>query len=274
MVVAEQVAGTEEVGAANRCARHYVLGMRLDHIQIDQFVRQFVDAAAEGNALYCCVPDVSQCLICYDSDEHRAIVNGADYVISDSTVLQTARALRCGVKPMKTVLGYEMTLKLCAKAEADGVPIALVGGRDDAVLDRIKAGLLERFPGLQIVYAYSPPFRELSPDEEAAMLERIRSSGAQLLFVGLGCPKQERWMGRYHPQIQAALIGVGAAFDTIGGITSPSPQIVHRLGFEWLFRLCKEPRRLYKRYLFSAPRFVYLLTADWLKSRLTSARGT
>ncbi|MEQ8824550.1 MAG: WecB/TagA/CpsF family glycosyltransferase [Filomicrobium sp.] len=262
------------MGAANRCARHYVLGMRLDHIQIDQFVRQFVDAAAEGNALYCCVPDVSQCLICYDSDEHRAIVNGADYVISDSTVLQTARALRCGVKPMKTVLGYEMTLKLCAKAEADGVPIALVGGRDDAVLDRIKAGLLERFPGLQIVYAYSPPFRELSPDEEAAMLERIRSSGAQLLFVGLGCPKQERWMGRYHPQIQAALIGVGAAFDTIGGITSPSPQIVHRLGFEWLFRLCKEPRRLYKRYLFSAPRFVYLLTADWLKSRLTSARGT
>ena len=98
------------------------------------------------------------------------------------------------------------------------------------------------------------------------MLRGLTASGARLVFVGIGCPKQEQWMARYTGRVSAALIGVGAAFDTIGGVVKSSPTFVHRMGLEWLFRLMREPRRLYRRYLGTAPRFVLLLLADAARS--------
>ncbi len=254
--------------AANqpRFDHHYMLGMRLDYMSVERFVNEFTTSAQRGISSYCCVPDVHQCMICHDRENHRDIVNAADYVVSDSTVLQTARALRYRVRPVRTIIGAELMRALCGEAERRQIPIALIGGRDEVALDRLKSALVEQYPALRIAFGFAPPFRPLTSNEEQAMLRGLESSGARLVFVGIGCPKQEQWMARYKGRVHAAMIGVGAAFDTVGGVVKASPSLVHRIGLEWLFRLIREPRRLYRRYLGTAPRFVLLLFADAARS--------
>ena len=259
---------SQPIFANSGSPHHLMLGMRLDYLDPESFVSEFVELAANRVAAYCCVPDVYQCVICQDDPDHMAIVNSAEFVFSDSTIMQRARALRHGVKAIETLLGSNLMLALLERASNRGVSIALIGGRDEAVLADLKNEIAKKFPELNIAYSYSPPFRNLSSEEESAMLEGLQSSGAQLVFVGLGCPKQERWMGKYREQVQASMIGVGAAFDTIAGLVPPSPPWVHRCGLEWAYRLFREPKRLYRRYLVYAPRFVSLLLWDWFSSKI------
>lgn len=251
---------------------HHMLGMRLDYMPVEAFLGRFLDIAQSGGSAYCCVPDVNQCVTCHDDRAHRAIVNGADFVFSDSTILQRARGIRHGVRAIRTILGSNLMLALCEGAESRNLSIGLIGGRDDDVLAKIVSALQAKYPGLEIAYRYSPPFRPLTDREEREMIEKLAASGAQLVFFGLGCPKQEQWMARYKDQINAAMIGVGAAFDTIGGVVGASPDFVHRNGLEWLYRLLREPRRLYRRYLLTAPRFVLLLASEWVTSALPGFR--
>jgi N-acetylglucosaminyldiphosphoundecaprenol N-acetyl-beta-D-mannosaminyltransferase len=127
-----------------------------------------------------------------------------------------------------------------------------------------------RCPGLQVVFSDSPPFRPLTPDEDADAVQRMRQSGLRILFVGLGCPKQEAWMASHRHRIPAVMLGVGAAFDFIGGTKSQAPRWMQRRGLEWAFRLAGEPRRLWRRYLRHNPRFVFLLVRQLAAAR---ARG-
>jgi len=160
--------------------------------------------------------------------------------------------------------GDQLTLALCRRAAASRVPVALVGGKNDEVLARMVLALRDQCPELEIACAYSPPFGELEPAQEAQMLAELRDSGAKIVFVGLGCPKQERWMARYADRLAAMMIGVGAAFDFISGQVKTSPSWMHGAGLEWLHRLLSEPRRLWRRYFATSPRFVWLfLTKDW-----------
>jgi N-acetylglucosaminyldiphosphoundecaprenol N-acetyl-beta-D-mannosaminyltransferase len=244
-----------------------MLGMRLDYMPLDQFMGKFLQAAEASNSVYCCVPDVAQCMRCYDQSDHRNIVNNADFVMSDSVVLQRSRALRHGVKQLNTLLGADMMLAICKKAAEKGISVGLVGGRTEEVLRELADNLRLKFPDLQIAFSYAPSFRNLSPGEEAEMLAGLEQSGAKIVFFGLGCPKQEQWMARYRGKIMAAMIGVGAAFDTNSGAVKSSPKFVHRLGFEWLFRLVREPRRLFRRYFGTAPRFILLIVMEWVNSK-------
>ena len=259
------------VNDASAVPSHSMLGMRLDYLDVATFVRLFVARAAGPGSAYACVPDVHQTVMCHDRESHRAIVNGADFVMSDSTVLQTARALRHDVPRIGTALGMRLMLAICEEAARRGIAIAVVGGRDDAALNALRAALLERFPDLRIAYAWSPPFRPLAGNEETAMLGGIASSGARVVFFGIGCPKQEEWMARYKGRIEGAMIGVGAAFDTLSGAVPTAPAWVHRAGLEWAVRLAREPRRLWSRYMHAAPRFVWLLALDWLRSPRAAA---
>jgi N-acetylglucosaminyldiphosphoundecaprenol N-acetyl-beta-D-mannosaminyltransferase len=134
--------------------------------------------------------------------------------------------------------------------------------------------LRARWPTLSIAYHWSPPFRLLSPAEEGEALAKIRGSGARLLFVGLGCPKQERWMAGQRGKIDAVMLGVGAAFDFLAGAKRQAPQILQRSGLEWAFRLATEPRRLWRRYLYHNPRFVGLFVAQLAKGRREQAEGS
>jgi N-acetylglucosaminyldiphosphoundecaprenol N-acetyl-beta-D-mannosaminyltransferase len=154
-------------------------------------------------------------------------------------------------------------MKVIDAAARQGVPVGLYGSTPQA-LGLLIESLRDKCPGLTVAYSFSPPFGPLSPDEDRQVVEDLNRSGARILFVGLGCPKQERWMAEHRDRIDAVMLGVGAAFDFHAGRISQAPRWIQTLGLEWLFRLAVEPRRLWRRYLYHNPRFVILAIADLL----------
>jgi N-acetylglucosaminyldiphosphoundecaprenol N-acetyl-beta-D-mannosaminyltransferase len=134
------------------------------------------------------------------------------------------------------------------------------------VLTRVLDVCRRRFVGVLVAYAHAPPFRQLTAEEDAAVVREINGSGARILFVGLGCPKQERWMASHKGRVNAVMLGVGAAFDFLAGVKPQAPAWMQRAGLEWLFRLATEPRRLWRRYAYHNPRFVALLAGQYFKS--------
>lgn len=245
----------------------YILGMRVDILPAQEAVTAIIARAKSAAGGYCCVGNVHQCVLTHDDPQFRRIVNGADLVLSDSTILQRSVGFRHGVRLPSAARGAELMLELCRAAECEGIPIALIGGRTEPLLTQLIETLNQRFPRLDIAFAFSPPFREPAQDEADRLIAELRASRAQLVFVGIGCPKQERWMATYRDRLDAFMIGVGAAFDFNSGQTKPSPPWVHRAGFEWLFRMSTEPRRLWRRYLATAPRFLFLLLRDCVRNR-------
>lgn len=236
--------------------------MRFDYIEPDQYLVAILDQASAGKRGYCCVTNVHSCMLSYDDPEFKMIIDAANFAISDSKILQKSFCFRYDLPSIATLKGADIMLHLCQSAEQRNLPIALIGGKDDAILLMLERELLSKFPKLQIVYKYSPPFAGVSNREEQETIDRLRFSKAKLVFVGLGCPKQEHWMAKYTPQLSSMQIGVGAAFDFNAGVIKPSPDWVHQNGLEWLYRLISEPRRLWRRYLSTSPRFVFLLLRD------------
>ena len=144
----------------------------------------------------------------------------------------------------------------------------LYGGRTPGVLAELARNLRLRYPGLRIVGGYAPPFRELTAEEDAAVAADINGSGAEVVWVGIGVPKQEKWMARMSARLPSqVLVGVGAAFDIHGGRIPQAPAWMQRLGLEWVFRLAQEPRRLWRRYLRYNPRFVAGFARQYLRDR-------
>jgi N-acetylglucosaminyldiphosphoundecaprenol N-acetyl-beta-D-mannosaminyltransferase len=133
-----------------------------------------------------------------------------------------------------------------------GIPVGFHGGTPEA-LTALTTTARQRWPDLQIAYAHSPTFRPLTPEEEERTVKEIDRSGVQILFAGLGAPRQERWMVEHKDRVNVVMLGVGAAFDFLAGSKRQAPRLVKTLGLEWLFRLVSEPRRLWRRYLGSPP---------------------
>jgi N-acetylglucosaminyldiphosphoundecaprenol N-acetyl-beta-D-mannosaminyltransferase len=144
----------------------------------------------------------------------------------------------------------------------------LYGGRNQGALVQLALNLRQRFPGLQIVGGYAPPFRELTGEEEDAVVAEINRSRADIVWVGIGAPKQEKWMAHMRSRLEApVLIGVGAAFDFHAGLVAQAPPWMQRVGLEWLFRLGTEPRRLWRRYMRYNPLFVRGFAGQYLRHR-------
>ena len=202
---------------------HSMLGMRLDYLSTEEAMDILLKRARGWRGGYCCVPDVSQCVLAHDNEEHRRIVNAADLVFSDSTILQRARAIRYRVPPISTIRGADLMLELCGRAADEGLAVGLLGGKNDHAIDDLRKALSRLFPTLRVAYSYAPPFRLLTCDEDDDLIRQINQSGAQLLFIGLGCPKQERFMAAHFGRIRSTMIGVGAAFDFNSGQVARSP---------------------------------------------------
>jgi N-acetylglucosaminyldiphosphoundecaprenol N-acetyl-beta-D-mannosaminyltransferase len=200
----------------------------------------------------------------HDSAEYREIVNGGDLVTPDGMPLVWTLRL-FGVPHATQVNGFTLTVTVLERAAAAGIPVGFYGSTQE-VLTRMVDACRQRFPGLRIAYQYSPPFRPLSAEEDAAIVREINSSGARIVFVGLGCPKQERWMAVHKGLVNAVMLGVGAAFDFIAGVKPRAPTWMQRAGLEWLFRLALEPRRLWRRYVYHNPRFLALVAGQYAKS--------
>ena len=163
---------------------------------------------------------------------------------------------RLGNADQQRINGPDLLWRYCAWAEANGESIYLYGGAE-RTLSALQARLIAAFPGLLIAGAASPPFRPMTAEEDAAAVAAINASGAGTIWVSLGCPKQEFWMDGHRGQIKSTMVGVGAAFDYHAGTVRRAPVWVQRAGLEWLYRLASEPRRLWRRYLFTNTYFVF-----------------
>jgi N-acetylglucosaminyldiphosphoundecaprenol N-acetyl-beta-D-mannosaminyltransferase len=147
-------------------------------------------------------------------------------------------------------------------AAEKGVPVGFYGGSPEVLQDLSKV-VRRDYPGLQIPFAMSPPFRQLTAKEDNEVVEKIADSGARVLFIGLGCPKQERWMIEHRDRVSEIMFGVDAAFDFLAGSKKQAPRWMMNSGLEWIFRFATEPRRLARRYLKHNPRFVLLFPGNF-----------
>jgi len=208
-------------------------------------------------ARYICVTSVHGIVTAFRNAEFREILNRADIVTPDG--MPVVWALRSfGARQQKRVYGPTLMLKLCRQAAREGQRVFLYGGRPESV-DQLTANLKALVPGVTIAGSYSPPFRPLTEAEDGDCVEMIRRADTQLLFVGIGAPKQERWMAEHCPVLPGVvMVGVGAAFDFHAGCSRQAPEWMQKAGLEWFFRLCSDPARLWKRYILETPLFLPL----------------
>jgi N-acetylglucosaminyldiphosphoundecaprenol N-acetyl-beta-D-mannosaminyltransferase len=234
-----------------------LLGVPLAVVDYERTL-DWVDAAVEAGAReYVCVAAVHTVMASREDPELRAAVLGASMTVPDGQPLVWAlHAL--GHRLPDRVYGPELMDRACARAARSGQRFYLYGGRNQGALAQLARCLRLRHPGLKIVGGYAPPFRELTDAENEWVAADIARSGADVVWVGIGVPKQEKWMARMRPRVQApVLIGVGAAFDFHAGLVPQAPPALQRLGLEWLYRLRQEPHRLWRRYARYNPRFVW-----------------
>lgn len=243
--------------------RSNILGMFVAQQSPTLAQQRILRWAKDYHGRYICVSNVHMCIETVESEEFKAIVNSADLVVSDSQVLAWALKVLGEWDEVTVVRGMDLMIRLCEGAERIGLRVGLYGGAPDS-LKGLKEVLVDRFPDLLIVVTISPPFRALDPVERLAYVGEINQSGVNLLFVGLGCPKQERWMADNKADLKCTMIGVGAAFDFISGAVDPSPSWVHPMGLEWLWRLTHEPKRLWCRYARTNTKFIWLVIQQML----------
>ena len=217
----------------------------------------WIDAAVERRHRgYLCVAAVHTVMASREDPGLRAAVLGADFTVPDGQPLVWALRL-LGHQLDDRVYGPELMDRACARAALSGQRFYLYGGRNQGALAQLARNLRLRHPGLRIVGGHCPPFRPESDAEREAVARDIDRSGADVVWVGVGVPKQEKWMAAMRARLEApVLVGVGAAFDFHAGLIPQAPVRMQRLGLEWLFRLVQEPGRLWRRYLRYNPRFV------------------
>jgi N-acetylglucosaminyldiphosphoundecaprenol N-acetyl-beta-D-mannosaminyltransferase len=228
-------------------------------------IRRVAELIERGRGSYVCFSTVHMTMESFDNPEYAAKVNAADFIIPDGMPIVWMQKLQ-GEGQAARVRANDLMIMLCEFAEKNNLTVGFYGGKQTvihAILERAKRD----FPKLKIVYAFSPPFRPLTEEEDAAVIAEINEKKPDILFMGLGCPKQENWMSAHKGKLTAVMLGVGASFDFFAGNVRESPEWLGRLGLEWLFRLTQEPRRLWKRYLILNPRFMRLATLQLLRSK-------
>jgi N-acetylglucosaminyldiphosphoundecaprenol N-acetyl-beta-D-mannosaminyltransferase len=216
---------------------------------------------------YICVANVHTVMESHeDSVLHEAVHRSSFNVPDGQPLVWALNAYGHGLQDR--VYGPELMARACKRAAAGGQRMYLYGGRNQGVLVQLALNLRRRYPGLQIVGGYAPPFRELTDDERAAVADDINASQADVVWVGIGVPKQEKWMAAMRDRLEApVLIGVGAAFDFHAGLVPQAPGWMQYAGLEWVYRLAQEPRRLWRRYVRYNPLFVASFTREWLQHR-------
>jgi N-acetylglucosaminyldiphosphoundecaprenol N-acetyl-beta-D-mannosaminyltransferase len=223
---------------------------------------------AHGRRGYVCVAATHTVVACGEDAALREAVLGADLTVPDGQPLVWAMNALGGAGLTDRVYGPTLMERHCERAARAGTRIYLYGGRTQGALAQLERELRRRFPGLRIVGGHAPPFRELTAEERDRVAAEIDGSGADVVWVGIGVPKQEKWMAAMRPRLRApVLVGVGAAFDFHAGLVPQAPPWMQRAGLEWVFRLAQEPGRLGRRYARYNPRFVAGFARQWLRER-------
>ena len=229
-----------------------------------------VDSRERG---YVCAVSVHSLTSALDDPEMRAVFRGATLVLPDGMpVVWAANLLGAGLEGR--VYGPQLMLRYSERCAERGHRVWLYGGRDQGSLAQLALNLRRRLPGINIVGGYSPPFRAMTDEEEDALVDQINDARPDVLWVGIGAPKQERWMARMRDRLEVPVMcAVGAAFDFHAGLKKQAPVWMQHSGLEWLFRLGSEPRRLGKRYLVNNPAFISLALQEIWRARFGNRVG-
>jgi N-acetylglucosaminyldiphosphoundecaprenol N-acetyl-beta-D-mannosaminyltransferase len=231
-----------------------VLSVGISAVTMELAVREITAWIEHGLQRYVCVTGVHGVMEAQRDPALLRIHNESGLTTPDGMPLVWASRW-AGAGYVERVYGPDLMLELCAEAAKRGWRSFFYGGKE-GVAARLAQRLQARFPGLTVVGTYSPPFRELTAQEDEEVVERINAAQPHFIWVGLSTPKQERWMAAHIGRVSApVLLGVGAAFDIHAGLLPQAPLWMQRSGTEWLYRLSREPRRLWRRYLYNNPRF-------------------
>lgn len=232
-----------------------VIGAPIDSVSWPAALLRLSGWSAAQESRYVCICNVHSVVTARQDRSFAKVIREADMATPDGAPVAWLMR-RLGVASQQRINGPDLMWRYCAEAAKRDESIYLYGGQQQT-LDILQRKLLAQFPGLKIAGAYSPPYRPLTAEEDAAVVETINASGAGTVWVSLGCPKQEQWMAEHRGRINAVMIGVGAAFDYHAGTIQRAPLWMQRNGLEWLHRVCSEPRRLWKRYLVTNTLFIY-----------------
>jgi exopolysaccharide biosynthesis WecB/TagA/CpsF family protein len=238
--------------------KYDLFGVRVSATSYDEAVDSLAAAARQGIPAVASLHAVHALITASDDRELREMVNTFELIGPDGQPVRWALNLLHKTRLRQRVYGPELMLRLCQRAADEGLPIFLYGGTPE-VLEALSANLTTRYPGLEIADQYAPPFRALTADEKNEVIQRMRDSGARLIFIGLGAPKQDYLAHELRQHINAVFLCVGAAFDFHAGVKAMAPAWMQRRGLEWLFRLWQEPRRLWKRYFVTNSLFLWKL---------------
>lgn len=244
-----------------------VISMNVDVTNTSQTLDRVIALTTTKTGAYICVSNVHMCMEVFDSPEFESVVNSADLVIPDGRPLSWAQKL-LGYSEAEQVRGQDIMNAICQQSGSKNLNIGLYGGSSDELLQQVISELKSTHPDINITFSYSPPFRPLTGEEDQNIIQQINNSNVNVLFVGIGCPKQEHWMAEHKNSLNCVMLGVGAAYDFIAGSKKHAPRWMQRVGLEWLFRLCSEPQRLWKRYLQQNPRFIYYFTKQLINHKL------
>ncbi len=241
-----------------------ILGIQVDAQRLDDAAAALTRWARESQGRYVCTCPVYTLMACQEDPAVHRAVSRADMVTADGMPLVWVQRLS-GCRDAERVYGPDLMLAVCERTAGQGIRHFLWGGAP-GVADRLAGVLKTRFPALEIAGVYSPPITDAGDEPDTAVIETLNRSQADIVWVGLGSPKQDLWMSLYRPVLTAPLlVGVGAAFDFLSGAKRQAPRWMQRNGLEWAFRLANEPQRLWRRYLWYNPRFVWQVLRQTLQ---------
>lgn len=251
--------------------RENIIKLNIDTGNYRSFIDRIISFSRGNDSHYVCVANVHMLIESYWDKVFAEAVNGSDITTPDGMPLTWAMQLLHGVKQDR-VTGMDLLPDLLTECSYNSIPVFFYGSTE-STLNKTKSILGTKFPNLEISGTYSPPFRALNQDEENDIAEMINASGARLIFVILGCPKQEKWMASMKGKINATMIGIGGALPVLLGLQRRAPMWVQKAGCEWLFRLVQEPKRLFKRYFVTNTLFSYLLAKEYVFQKISKPKN-
>lgn len=243
-----------------------LIGVGINSASYKEFLITLQKFAFNKKSSYTCVANVHMLIEAYNDEEFRAIVNNADLVTPDGMPLAKGIQILYREK-QERVAGMDILPDLLKISENENLKVFFYGGTQE-MLDQTKRFCEKEYPLLSIAGMISPPFRVLNLEEENEFIDRINSSGANFVFVALGCPKQEKWMASMKGKINACMIGIGGALPVMIGMQKRAPKWMQDASLEWLYRFGQEPKRLFTRYFYTNSLFLYLISKEYLKHKL------
>ena len=232
-----------------------IMGVNLAAIDMPwliEFTKKYIKELS-GN--YMCVSNVHTTVMSFDDEEYCAVQNGGIMAIPDGGPLSSVGRKR-GFSNMKRTTGPDYMKEILQISKEEGYRHFFYGSTEET-LKKLQRTLNRSYPNVQVAGMYSPPFRALSSEEDEKIVEMINESNADFVWIGLGAPKQERWMAEHQGRVKGFMIGVGAAFDYEAGNIERAPMWMQKANLEWLYRLLQEPKRLFKRYFYTNTKFIW-----------------